>query len=198
MVHKHTLFNCHTGLLPYVLDIGKMNPEKQVELYQSLIHTGPRFGYRHVFSLLGFLGFLNVYAMRVNLSVAIVAMVNSTSPGIANNTNITDGTCPAPITPGNTTSDTTGDFDWDEKTQSLVLGCWYIRFTGKSMRVARGALGAVYHMTSLTSATQWASKPKPNLAINYTNMRRHNLCRMLIPAPAHNKLVGGHQKPSDH
>ena len=72
------------------------------------------------------------------------------------------------------------------------------RAAGKSMRVARGALGAVYHMTSLTSATQWASKPKPNLAINYTNMRRHNLCRMLIPAPAHNKLVGGHQKPSDH
>ena len=126
MVHKQTLFNCHTGLLPYVLDIGKMNPEKQVELYQSLIHTGPRFGYRHVFSLLGFLGFLNVYAMRVNLSVAIVAMVNSTSnSGIANNTNITDGTCPAPITPGNSTSETTGDFDWDEKTQSLVLGCFF-------------------------------------------------------------------------
>ena len=103
-----------------------MNPEKQVELYQSLIHTGPRFGYRHVFSLLGFLGFLNVYAMRVNLSVAIVAMVNSTSnSGISNNTNITDGTCPAPITPGNSTSDTTGDFDWDEKTQSLVLGCFF-------------------------------------------------------------------------
>ena len=88
-----------------------MNPEKQVELYQSLIHTGPRFGYRHVFSLLGFLGFLNVYAMRVNLSVAIVAMVNSTSnSGTANNTNITDGTCPAPITPGNSTSDQTGEF----------------------------------------------------------------------------------------
>ena len=29
-------------------------------------------------SLPGFLGFANVYAMRVNLSVAIVAMVNST------------------------------------------------------------------------------------------------------------------------
>lgn len=28
---------------------------------------------------MGFLGFANVYAMRVNLSVAIVAMVNSTS-----------------------------------------------------------------------------------------------------------------------
>lgn len=34
---------------------------------------------RHILGILGFLGFANVYAMRVNLSVAIVAMVNSTS-----------------------------------------------------------------------------------------------------------------------
>lgn len=33
---------------------------------------------RHILGILGFLGFANVYAMRVNLSVAIVAMVNST------------------------------------------------------------------------------------------------------------------------
>ena len=30
-------------------------------------------------ALMGFLGFANVYAMRVNLSVAIVAMVNNTA-----------------------------------------------------------------------------------------------------------------------
>lgn len=41
---------------------------------------------------MGFLGFANVYAMRVNLSVAIVAMVNQTAlPAI--NTTITD-VCP--------------------------------------------------------------------------------------------------------
>lgn len=34
---------------------------------------------RHILGLLGFLGFANVYAMRVNLSVAIVAMVNHTA-----------------------------------------------------------------------------------------------------------------------
>ena len=37
-----------------------------------------RFGKRHILMLLGFLGFTNVYALRVNLSVALVAMVNST------------------------------------------------------------------------------------------------------------------------
>lgn len=34
---------------------------------------------RHILGILGFLGFANVYAMRVNLSVAIVAMVNNTN-----------------------------------------------------------------------------------------------------------------------
>jgi MFS transporter, ACS family, solute carrier family 17 (sodium-dependent inorganic phosphate cotransporter), member 5 len=33
---------------------------------------------------MGFLGFANVYAMRVNLSVAIVAMVNNTAVPDAN------------------------------------------------------------------------------------------------------------------
>lgn len=36
------------------------------------------FGKRHILVLLGLLGFANVYALRVNLSVALVAMVNST------------------------------------------------------------------------------------------------------------------------
>ena len=41
--------------------------------------SAPRFGVRHLFAGLAFMGFANVYAMRVNLSVAIVAMVNSTA-----------------------------------------------------------------------------------------------------------------------
>lgn len=39
---------------------------------------------RHILGILGFLGFANVYAMRVNLSVAIVAMVNSTVTPVTN------------------------------------------------------------------------------------------------------------------
>ncbi|KAJ8983955.1 hypothetical protein NQ317_008657 [Molorchus minor] len=34
---------------------------------------------RYILGIMGFLGFANVYAMRVNLSVAIVAMVNNTA-----------------------------------------------------------------------------------------------------------------------
>lgn len=43
---------------------------------------------------MGFLGFANVYAMRVNLSVAVVAMINETAiPSIV--TNDSD-VCPMP------------------------------------------------------------------------------------------------------
>lgn len=49
---------------------------------------------RHILGILGFLGFANVYAMRVNLSVAIVAMVNSTVGPVSNNN--TFDHCPAP------------------------------------------------------------------------------------------------------
>lgn len=41
---------------------------------------------RTVLGIMGFLGFANVYAMRVNLSVAIVAMINSTTPTPSNET----------------------------------------------------------------------------------------------------------------
>lgn len=57
---------------------------------------------RHILGILGFLGFANVYAMRVNLSVAIVAMVNSTTTPTSNTTfdhcpvtNYTNSTVPS-------------------------------------------------------------------------------------------------------
>merc|ERR1712241_1238117 len=80
--------------------------ERQTAIYNKLIesYTGPWIGVRHIFAFLGFLGFVNVYAMRVNLSVAIGAMVKDTSS--SNSTNNTDvGTCPAPVVPANSTDD---------------------------------------------------------------------------------------------
>lgn len=58
-----------------------------------LYHIGC-WGTRYTLVLLGFLGFANVYAMRVNLSVAIVAMVNHTAIPHINQTDV--DICPEP------------------------------------------------------------------------------------------------------
>jgi ACS family sodium-dependent inorganic phosphate cotransporter-like MFS transporter 5 len=107
-----------------------MISKQHIVVHQSLLHSykGPWFGTRHVLALMGFLGFVNVYAMRVNLSVAIVVMVNQTYTNNNSSSNgSASGTCPAPVTPINSTTphDADGPFDWDEKTQSLVLGSFF-------------------------------------------------------------------------
>lgn len=56
---------------------------------------------------MGFLGFAIVYAMRVNLSVAIVAMVNSTKPVVSNDSTL--DVCPV-STPSNTSEPTVSLF----------------------------------------------------------------------------------------
>lgn len=76
---------------------------------------------RYILGLLGFFGFANVYAMRVNLSVAIVAMVNNSA--IVHNESISDvcqvSNGSAPVTPKD------GEFNWDEQTQGIVLGSFF-------------------------------------------------------------------------
>ncbi len=58
--------------------IGKVDKDEEEEDEETCPPSSPCcqwWGCRHTFSLLSFLGMANVYAMRVNLSVAIVAMV---------------------------------------------------------------------------------------------------------------------------
>lgn len=75
-----------------------------------------------VSGLLGFFGFANVYAMRVNLSVAIVAMVNASAiPKV--NMSVLD-VCPVVVT-NTTVPPKNGDFAWDEATQGIVLGSFF-------------------------------------------------------------------------
>ncbi|XP_076047077.1 putative inorganic phosphate cotransporter isoform X2 [Oratosquilla oratoria] len=83
------------------------------------------YGQRHVLALLGFLGFFMVYAMRVNLSVAIVAMVKSDRHRNTIRLPANDS-CPAPVVEKKSNAEElTGEFDWDERTQGIILGCFF-------------------------------------------------------------------------
>ncbi|RZB41338.1 MFS 1 and/or Sugar tr domain containing protein [Asbolus verrucosus] len=64
---------------------------------------------RYVVATLAFLGFFNVYALRANLSIAIVAMTETKNVTLDNGTIIT----------------TKPEFDWDSKTQGLVLSSFF-------------------------------------------------------------------------
>ncbi|XP_076445676.1 sialin-like [Babylonia areolata] len=85
---------------------------------------------RHSLALLAFLGFFNVYCMRVNLSVALVAMVNSTS---SDNSSESDECLDQSDTNSTLSNSTvvaaTGEFDWNENTQALVLGAFFYGYT---------------------------------------------------------------------
>jgi sugar phosphate permease len=50
---------------------------------------------RHMVALLAFFGFFNVYALRVNLSVAIVAMTARRNETLTNGTTISVSLCTA-------------------------------------------------------------------------------------------------------
>ena len=75
-----------------------------------------------------FVGLLCSYAMRVGLSVAIVAMVNQTAVTedveISNATN-TSGTDQCPRDPALQHTDTDGEFTWDRHQQTAVLAAYY-------------------------------------------------------------------------
>ncbi|CAF1419651.1 unnamed protein product [Rotaria magnacalcarata] len=77
---------------------------------------------RYVVAIWAFLGFLFLYSLRVNLSVAIVAMTNPQST-----TNESVEACPA-IDDTNSSSfhpRIKGEFDWTPKTQGFILGSFF-------------------------------------------------------------------------
>lgn len=78
---------------------------------------------RHLVAFLAFLGFFNVYTLRVNLSIAIVAMTS-----IRN------------VTAENGTVYQKADFDWDTKLQGLVLSSFFYGYI--CTQIFGGWLGA--------------------------------------------------------
>ncbi|XP_014675000.1 PREDICTED: sialin-like [Priapulus caudatus] len=80
---------------------------------------------RHTLAMMMFLGFFNVYALRVNLSVALLAMVNVTMLEADPVINQTDD-CPSPtdnVTTGGGFDG--GTFYWDSEIQGIILGSFF-------------------------------------------------------------------------
>ncbi|CAH2233803.1 jg21642, partial [Pararge aegeria aegeria] len=74
---------------------------------------------------MGLLGVCNAYTMRVCLNLAITQMVNRTKTG---DEHFDPYACPDDVLPGNTTTTVLKPyaiFDWDEKTQGLILSGFY-------------------------------------------------------------------------
>lgn len=92
---------------------------------------------RVALALVGFLGFVNLYALRVNLSVGLVCMVNQSALATAkpiievdnglNDSLVVDtrdySHC-AVQAPANTTA-RDGEFPWEKSTQGLILGAFF-------------------------------------------------------------------------
>uniref|UniRef100_A0A0B7A1X2 Sialin n=1 Tax=Arion vulgaris TaxID=1028688 RepID=A0A0B7A1X2_9EUPU len=103
-----------THLLPSYADVERKRKQA----------TGSQcFEARHMLAVMAFLGFFNVYCLRVNLSVALVAMVNTSQSASSSNSSI-DNECPDPYG-GNSSAKYTGEFNWDQKTQGNVLGAFF-------------------------------------------------------------------------
>ncbi|XP_068218359.1 putative inorganic phosphate cotransporter [Palaemon carinicauda] len=82
------------------------------------------WGARHTLVVLGFTGLCVAYLNRINLSIAIVAMVAANSSTTTGNSS---EICPFPED-WNATSGgdmTGGEFDWDEGVQGILLGCFF-------------------------------------------------------------------------
>jgi len=87
---------------------------------------------RLMLCIMGFLGCINVYCLQVNLSVALVAMVNSTQQPYVNvSHNASDSNMGDICEASDSTVKTvkadmkSGEFDWDSNTQGTVLGAFF-------------------------------------------------------------------------
>ena len=87
---------------------------------------------RLVLLFMGFLGFINVYCLRVNLSVALVAMLNHTQQPYVNvSRTFSDSNTGDVCESDESTVEAdkvhmrSGEFNWDSNTQGTVLGAFF-------------------------------------------------------------------------
>jgi len=99
----------------------------------NVTHVLPKIHFpscRLVLVFMAFLGFVNVYCLRVNLSVALVAMLNHTqhtSASYSDNNSV--DICVSNESTGANESGTDdmkgGEFNWDSHTQGTILAAFF-------------------------------------------------------------------------
>ncbi|CAL8298799.1 unnamed protein product [Lota lota] len=86
---------------------------------------------RYTLAIMMFFGFSVVYGLRVNLSVAMVAMVNNTDAVPTANSSLV-AACPLPITDNSSVPavliDTGPQYPWDAQTQGWLLGAFFFGY----------------------------------------------------------------------
>lgn len=114
---------------------------------------------RYIVVLMAFLGFFNVYGLRVNLSVAIVAMTEKFNVTLENGTVIEDQ-----------------HFDWDSKQQGLILSSFFYGYIWTQL--LGGYLGSKFggHYVSLLFVNSSISlqRSHANLTQSLGSLRSHN------------------------
>ncbi|XP_058517373.1 sialin isoform X2 [Ochotona princeps] len=100
-------------------DLGKEKRPKQTVVYISPVCCSARYN----LAILAFFGFFVLYALRVNLSVALVDMVDSNTTLAANRTS---QECAEHSAPVNVPRSQTGKkYQWDAETQGWILGSFF-------------------------------------------------------------------------
>lgn len=82
---------------------------------------------RYILAVLGSLGMAIIYGLKVNLSVAMVAMLNHTAVGQGSHGATSNETCAAPEGGANTSShkNEEGPFEWNAPLQGILLSCYF-------------------------------------------------------------------------
>ena len=99
---------------------------------------------RLVLLIMGFLGCVNVYCLRVNLGVALVAMVNHTQQAYSNishnySHNNNGDICVSSASVEETAFDKdgtrSGEFNWDSNTQGTILAAFFYGYITTQVRM---------------------------------------------------------------
>ncbi|XP_077351195.1 sialin isoform X1 [Festucalex cinctus] len=106
--------------------------ECEEQQQKPLLHRGPKDNIqrapaccsaRYSLALLSSLGFIVVYALRVNLSVAMVDMLNTTHQVQVNHSSSLCPAHPSPARPKH--NHTASVYNWDSRTQGWILGSFF-------------------------------------------------------------------------